>query len=197
MNFICIIHCFENEINIYNEDNDIIEKFDNFFGDLKKIDLHEKENNLYQLIKSSGKKLSLKTTKNNLLYPIENYYQSNKDKIIHITNLAKYEFNPLMLEMSTGIKNIGLAFWNYKNIPKDKKFDNLLIKLNGNIEYFQENKIIENKPSIFSKSNPKGIHSLLFLLSEEENKIDDKKKNFLQRKRKNNELYYGNFSELI
>jgi len=102
-----------------------------------------------------------------------------------------------MLEMSTGIKNIGLAFWNYKNIPKDKKFDNLLIKLNGNIEYFQENKIIENKPSIFSKSNPKGIHSLLFLLSEEENKIDDKKKNFLQRKRKNNELYYGNFSELI
>ena len=85
----------------------------------------------------------------------------------------------------------------YKNIPKDKKFDNLLIKLNGNIEYFQENKIIENKPSIFSKSNPKGIHSLLFLLSEEENKIDDKKKNFLQRKRKKNELYYGNFSELI
>ena len=135
----------------------------------------------------------MKLTKKNLLYPIENYYQANTNKKISLINLAKYEFNPSMIKMFTGINNIGIAFWNYSD---NKEFKNLLINLNNKTEYFEGKKIIENEPNIFREPNGKGIHTLLFSLKEEENNIDTKKKKFLQRKRQNKELYNGNFSEL-
>ena len=135
----------------------------------------------------------MKLTKKNLLYPIENYYQANTNKKISIINLAKYEFNPCMIKMFTGINNIGIAFWNYSN---NKEFKNLLINLNNKTEYFVGNTISENEPNIFSNPNNQRIHTLLFSLKEEENNIDSKKKQFLQKKRQNKQLYNGNFSEL-
>ena len=140
------------------------------------------------------KKFSLKSTKNNLLYPIENYYQANIDKKIHIINLAKYEFDPSNLKDFKGNDDIGLAIWNY-NI-KTKQFDNLKVNLNGKEEYFKGNKIITKKESIFEKPNNQTIHTLLFSLSKEDNVVDINVKKFLQKKRKRNELYNGNFSEL-
>ena len=61
---------------------------------------------------------------------------------------------------------------------------------------FWRKKIIENAPNIFSNLNNKAIHTLLFSLKEEENNIDATKKEFLQKKRENKDLYNGNFSEL-
>ena len=180
---------FENNMYIYNNKNDNIEKFDNFFDKVSKINLFDKKLDLYKFINSSPKKYSLKATKRNLLYPIENYYQADTDKKIHIINLAKYEFNSSMLEISTGIYNIGLAFWDYNG---NSKFNNLKINLNEKTTYFQENKIIENKPNIFNNPDNGAIHSLIFLLSEDEQKISKDKKCFLQKKRKNNELYFKN-----
>ena len=135
----------------------------------------------------------MKLTKKNLLYPIENYYQANTNKKISLINLAKYEFNPSMIKMFTGINNIGIAFWNYSD---NKEFKNLIINLNNKSEYFEGKKIIENAPNIFSNLNNKAIHTLLFSLKEEENNIDATKKEFLQKKRENKDLYNGNFSEL-
>ena len=165
------------------------------FENINKIDLLEKELGLYNFINSSKKKYTLRTTKNNLLYPIENYYQADIDKRIHIINLAKYEFNSSMLEMSTGIKNIGIALWNYKS-QEAKKFDDLLINLNEKTEYFKGDTIAQKKSRVFKNPDNKGINALLFLLSEEEENIDKKIKNFLQKKTKKNELYNGDFSEL-
>ena len=189
-----IYNYFENNFYIYNKSCDKIEKFDNFFGEVKKIDLFDEGLDLYKFINSSQKKYSLRATKRNFLYPIENYYQADSDKKIRIINLAKYEFNSSMLEMFTGINNIGLAFWDYDT---NFKFNNLKINLNEQTEYFQGNKIVKNKPEIFDNPNNKeGIHSLVFLLSEEEEKIDKNLKKFLQKKRKENELYSGDFLEL-
>ena len=181
---------FQNKIYIYNKTNDNIEISDNFFKDINKIDLLEKEVGLYNFINSSEKKYTLRATKNDLLYPIENYYQAGIDKKIHIINLARYEFDSAMLEMSIGIKNIGIALWNYKS---KNKFDELLINLNKKTEYFKGNTILKKKPRLFNNPDNKGINALLFLLSEDEKNIDNKIKNFLKKKTKNNELYSGDF----
>ena len=185
---------FQNKIYDYNKENDNIEISKNFFEDINKIDLLKEEKYLYEFINSSGKKISLRATKNNFLYPIENYYQADFDSKIHIINLAKYEFNSSMLSMFTGINNIGIALWNYKS--KEKKFEDLLINLNKKTEYFKDNTITKKKPSIFKNPDNKGINALLFQLIEEEKKIDTITKNFLQKKRKKMELYNGDFSEL-
>ena len=101
-----------------------------------------------------------------------------------------------MLEMSTGINNIGLAFWNY-NSGNQKQFENLIINLNHKTEYFKGNKIITKKVNIFENPKNKAIHSLLFLLRKDKNiRIKKNVKKFLQRKRKKNELYDGDFSEI-
>ena len=185
---------FENNMYIYDINKNNIEISDDFFEEIKKLDLFDKNLGLYNFIGASEKKLSLKYTRNDLFYPIENYYQAEIENKIHIINLAKFKFEHSMLKMSTNIKDIGLAFWNYNN----KQFDNLMINLNEKKEYFKGNKIIENKSEIFENPNNKKLHALLFSLeTEENNKIDEKKKNFLQRKRKNKELYSGNFSELV
>ena len=185
---------FENNMYIYDINKNNIEISDDFFEEIKKLDLFDKNLGLYNFIGASEKKLSLKYTRNDLFYPIENYYQAEIENKIHIINLAKFKFERSMLEMSTNIKDIGLAFWNYNN----KHFDNLMINLNEKKEYFKGNKIIENKSEIFENPNNKKLHALLFSLeTEENNKIDEKKKIFLQRKRKNKELYSGNFSELV
>ena len=188
-----IYNYFENTTYIYNEDKNDIEKFNFFFEDINKIDLYDKDSNIYKFIHSSKKKYSLKFTKNNLFYQIENYYQANIDKKIRITNLAKYEFNPSMLEMSTGINNIGLAFWDYKT---NKEFNNLLININKTEEYFKGNTIINKRPSIFNNPGKKRIHVLLFSLREEDENIDKIMKEFLKKKRNRKELYNGDFSEL-
>ena len=185
---------FENNMYIYDINKNNIEISNDFFEEIKKLDLFDKKLGLYSFINTSKKKLSLKYIRNDLFYPIENYYQAEIENKIHIINLAKFKFEPSMLEMSTNIKDIGLAFWNYNN----KHFDNLMINLNEKKEYFKGNKIIENKSEIFENPNNKKLHALLFSLeTEENNKIDEKKKIFLQRKRKNKELYSGNFSELV
>ena len=185
---------FENNMYIYDINKNNIEISDDFFEEIKKLDLFDKNLGLYNFIGASEKKLSLKYTRNDLFYPIENYYQAEIENKIHIINLAKFKFEHSMLKMSTNIKDIGLAFWNYNN----KHFDNLMINLNEKKEYFKGNKIIENKSEIFENPNNKKLHALLFSLeTEENNKIDEKKKIFLQRKRKNKELYSGNFSELV
>ena len=185
---------FENNMYIYDINKNNIEISDDFFEEIKKLDLFDKNLGLYNFIGASEKKLSLKYTRNDLFYPIENYYQAEIENKIHIINLAKFKFERSMLKMSTNIKDIGLAFWNYNN----KHFDNLMINLNEKKEYFKGNKIIENKSEIFENPNNKKLHALLFSLeTEENNKIDEKKKIFLQRKRKNKELYSGNFSELV
>ena len=185
---------FENNMYIYDINKNNIEISDDFFEEIKKLDLFDKNLGLYNFIGASEKKLSLKYTRNDLFYPIENYYQAEIENKIHIINLAKFKFERSMLKMSTNIKDIGLAFWNYNN----KQFDNLMINLNEKNEYFKGNKIIENKSEIFENPNNKKLHALLFSLeTEENNKIDEKKKIFLQRKRKNKELYSGNFSELV
>ena len=129
-----IYNYFENNMYIYNENNGKIEKFNNFFGEVKKIDLFDKNLGIYNFIKSSKKKISFKLIKNNLFYPIENYYQASIEKKIYIKYLAKFEFDPSMIEISTGINNIGLAFWDYDG---DKQIDNLEINLNGEREYFK------------------------------------------------------------
>ena len=159
---------FQNKIYDYNKENDNIEISKNFFEDINKIDLLKEEKYLYEFINSSGKKISLRATKNNFLYPIENYYQADFDSKIHIINLAKYEFNSSMLSMFTGINNIGIALWNYKS--KEKKFEDLLINLNKKTEYFKDNTITKKKPSIFKNPDNKGINALLFQLIEEEKK---------------------------
>ena len=185
---------FENNMYIYDINKNNIEISDDFFEEIKKLDLFDKNLGLYNFIGASEKKLSLKYIRNDLFYPIENYYQAEIENKIHIINLAKFKFERSMLKMSTNIKDIGLAFWNYNN----KHFDNLMINLNEKKEYFKGNKIIENKSEIFENPNNKKLHALLFSLeTEENNKIDEKKKIFLQRKRKNKELYSGNFSELV
>ena len=185
---------FENNMYIYDINKNNIEISDDFFEEIKKLDLFDKNLGLYNFIGASEKKLSLKYTRNDLFYPIENYYQAEIENKIHIINLAKFKFERSMLEMSTNIKDIGLAFWNYNN----KQFDNLMINLNEKKEYFKGNKIIENKSEIFENPNNKKLHALLFSLeTEENNKIDEKKKIFLQKKKKNKELYSGNFSELV
>ena len=188
-----IYNYFENDMYIYDEINDNIKKSSNFFEVVTKINMFKDEKQLFEFINSSKKKYSLKST-NNLFYPIENYYQADTEKKIHFTSLAKYEFNPSMINMFTGINNIGLAFWNYKS---NKQFDNLKINLNEKTEYFMDKKIVEKKPIIFEHPTTKtGIHSLIFLLSEENDIIDKETKKFLQKKRKDKDLYFGNFSEL-
>ena len=185
---------FENNMYIYDINKNNIEISDDFFEEIKKLDLFDKNLGLYNFIGASEKKLSLKYTRNDLFYPIENYYQAEIENKIHIINLAKFKFEHSMLKMSTNIKDIGLAFWNYNN----KQFDNLMINLNEKKEYFKGNKIIEDESKISEIHNNKKLHALLFSLeTEENNKIDEKKKIFLQRKRKNKELYSGNFSELV
>ena len=96
--------------------------------------------------------------------------------------MAKYEFNSSMISMFTGINNIGIALWNYKS--KEKKFEDLLINLNKKTEYFKDNTITKDKPNIFKNPDNKGINALLFQLIEEEKKIDNITKNFLQKKEK-------------
>ena len=188
-----IYNYFENNMYIYNENNGKIEKFNNFFGEVKKIDLFDKNLGIYNFIKSSKKKISFKLIKNNLFYPIENYYQASIEKKIYIKYLAKFEFDPSMIEISTGINNIGLAFWDYDG---DKQIDNLEINLNGEREYFKGNKIIKKSESIFENLDNQGIHSMLFSINEEEYKFDEDKKQLLKKKRKMKKLYFGNFSEL-
>ena len=58
---------FENNMYIYNEDNDDVEKFNKFFENINKIDLYDKESDLYKFINCSKKKLSFKLTKKKLL----------------------------------------------------------------------------------------------------------------------------------
>ena len=132
------------------------------------MDLYEKEEGLYNFINIEKKKISLRLTKSDLLYPIENYYQAQIKSKIRIINLAKYEFDPSMLKMSTGINNIGIAFWNY-NSGNHKKFENLIINLNNKTKYFIGNKIITKKPNIFVNPETKAIHYLLFLLRKYKN----------------------------
>ena len=189
-----VYNYFENNMYIYNENKNEIEKFNNFFGEVNKIDLFDKKFDIYKYMNSSNKKQTIKFTKSNLLYSIENYYQSKKDKKVNIINLAKYEFNSSMLNMFSGIDNIGLAFWNYDT--NKKHFDNLKINLNKKTEYFQGKKIIKEKPTFFNNSDNKDIHSLVFLLSEEKVKINKNIKSFLKQKTEQNELYDGDFSEL-
>ena len=181
-----------NEMYIYDKKINNIKISNEFFEGKKKLDLFNNANDLYEFINSSKKKLSMKFTKNNLLYPIENFYQAERNNKIHIVNLAKYEFNPSMLDMSIKIKDIGLAFWNYD----DKKFDNLMINLNKEKASFKGKKIIDNGANIFGNCDVSKIHALLFSIEEEKNIIESKKKTFLQKKRDNKELYFGNFSEL-
>lgn len=188
-----IYNYFENSFYIYNELDGDIQKFDNFSGVINNLDLLEQENDLYKFINSSKRKCSLKLTDTNLLNPIANYYQANENKKIHITNLAKYEFNSSMLEMFTGIQNFGIAFWNYKD---NKQFDNLKINLNKNEDYFKGEKIIEKEQSSFNNKNIKKVHALIFSLCKEENKINKKAKKFLEQKRKNKELFFGDISEI-
>ena len=73
-----------------------------------------------------------------------------------------------MADMYTGIKNLGLAFLDY---DADKNFNNLIINLNDRHEYFKGNKICESNPNNIDKLNNKNIHTILFKLNEEENKI--------------------------
>ena len=172
---------FENNMYIYDINKNNIEISDDFFEEIKKLDLFDKNLGLYNFIGASEKKLSLKYTRNDLFYPIENYYQAEIENKIHIINLAKFKFEHSMLKMSTNIKDIGLAFWNYNN----KQFDNLMINLNEKKEYFKGNKIIENKSEIFENPNNKKLHALLFSLeTEENNKIEEKKKIFFTKKKK-------------
>ena len=196
-------HCFKNnfefyiydyfkrEIYIYNSDKDEIELSNSFFDNTTNINLYRSNKALNEFIKS-GKKISLKGTKNDLLYPIENYYQADNNKKIHLINLAKYEFNINMLKMTSGIKNIGLAFWNNYG----RQFDNLLIKMNGKSKYFKRNKIIEKPLDIFRKPTNSGMHSLLFLYDTLEVNVEKSVKKFLMQKRKRNELYFGKFNEI-
>ena len=181
---------FNNKIFIYNEKINNIEIYNDFFEEVNKIDLFDEKLDIYKYIKSSKKKCSLKSTKSNLLHPIENYYQANINTKINIINLAKYEFDSQMLNMFTGIDNIGIAFWNYTD-RKEKKFNDLLINFKGKTEYFKKNKIIQKEQSIFTNPINKGVHTLLFLLSKEENKIKKKTQDFLKKKKKANQLYDG------
>ena len=192
-----IYNYFESNMYIYDEDSKKLVKFNNFFGEVQKLDFFDKNLGIYKYINSSKKKFSIKSTKKNLFYPIENYYQAKIEKKISITYLAKYEFNPSMLGMSTGINNIGLAFWDYKkNNNNNKQFENLEINLNGKTEYFKGDKIIKRKQSEFKKPDKRGIHSMIFSLNEEENNYDEDKKKLLQKKRNGGILYFGNFSEI-
>jgi len=75
-----IYNYFENQMYIYNEVNDNIEKFGNFFDFGKKINFFDKGLQIYKFIKASNRKISLKLTKNDLLKPFEKYYQSNEKK---------------------------------------------------------------------------------------------------------------------
>ena len=75
-----IYNYFENQIYIYNEINDNIEKFDNFFDIGKKINFFDKGLQIYNFIEASNKKISIKLTKSDLLKPFEKYYQSNGEK---------------------------------------------------------------------------------------------------------------------
>ena len=177
------------------KDNDKIIECSNFFEIEKAIDLHQNKYNLYNFLKSSNKKLSLKLTKNNLLYPIQNYYQVDNIRKIYIHNIAKYEFNKEMINIYPE-KNFGLAFWNYKN-SKDKKFDNLLINYNGKSLYFKDEKIIVNKCNFFEKEGIKNIHALLFFV-EEENIYENKEIiEFLKKKREGSLLYDSDFEDII
>ena len=178
-----IYNYFENNFYIYKEDCDNIEKFQNFFNDINKIDFFDKNLQLYKFIESSNKKISLKLTKNDLLNPLKIYYQINEKRKIVFKNLAKYEFNPSMLNMFSGINNIGFAFWNY---GENKQIEYLQINLNEKINYFKGNKINKIKPIIFENTNKFEFHALLFLLTEEEIKEDEKKnpKKLLNKKRR-------------
>ena len=101
---------FENNMYIYDINKNNIEISDDFFEEIKKLDLFDKNLGLYNFIGASEKKLSLKCIRNDLFYPIENYYQAEIENKIHIINLAKFKFERSMLEMSTNIKDIGLSF---------------------------------------------------------------------------------------
>ena len=177
-----IYNYFDNQMYIYNEVNDNIEQFNNFFDIGKKINFFDKGLQIYKFIEASNRKLSLKLTKKDLLKPFEKYYDSNGKKKISFINLAKYEFNISMLEMFSGINNIGLAFWNYSG---NKEIEYLQINLNGKKNYFRVNNKINNKPDIFDKTHESVIHALLFLSSEEKIKEETKaEKDFLDKKRK-------------
>ena len=170
---------FTNEIYIYNKNNDNIVKCNDFFDKRNKLEFFDKNLGVYEFINSSKKKLSLKSTNKQILYPFANYYKTKNEQKIHIINLAKYEYNPLMLKKSTGIKDIGIAFWNYKS-NNDKQIDNLMINLDEDKKYFIENKIVKNKPKKFENLKSSSIHALLFSIKEEkDNDI------FLKKKRKN------------
>ena len=188
-----VYNYFNNKMYIYDETTDDIKDINNFFSNVQKIDLLNNEKDLYEFINSTKKKYSIKFIKKNLFHPIENYYQANNDNKLHIISLANYDYNPSMADMFTGIKNLGLAFLDY---DADKNFNNLIINLNDRHEYFKGNKICESNPNNIDKLNNKNIHTILFKLNEEENKITEKEKNFLQKKRNNSELFKGNLSDI-
>lgn len=189
-----IYNYFTNEIFIPKGENEI-QKIDNFFENTKKIDLLKNNTELYRFINSSKKKYSCKAAKN-LLSPIENYFQADNDNEVHIINLGKYEFDKSMLNLYIPIENIGLAFWNDSKTDK-KQFDNILINYNKQSKYFIGDKISINKLNIFSDpGNRIVIHALIFLVEKTKKKIDRNKKEFLKRKRKNNELYLGKLADI-
>ena len=181
-----IYNYYENKIYIYNENSGQIEKFDNFFNVVNEIKFFDKNLQLYKFIESSNRKISFKLVQKDLLDPLKQYYYTIEKKLIRFIYLAKYEFNPSMLNMFSGINNIGFAFWNYS---EKKQREYLQINLNNNIKYFKDNIMLENKPAIFENTKNSDFHALLFLLQEEkiekEVKIKEKDENiFLSKKRK-------------
>jgi len=150
---------------------------------------------LYKFIQSSKQKYSCKSAQN-LLSPIEKYFQADSDNEIHIINLGKYEFNKSILNSHIPIDNIGVAIWNYKK-DNETRFDNLFISYNKKIEFFKGQYIIEKELEIFNtpKKNNR-IHALLFLLQKKKNKIDKKIKEFLNKKRKDKELFFGTLKDI-
>ena len=177
-----IYNYFENKMYRYNEDSDNIDMIGNFFNIEKKISFFDKNLQIYKFIASSKRKISLRSTKNDLLKPFKAYYQPNQETEISFINLAKYEFNDLMLKMHTGINNIGVTLWKYSS---NKRIDYLQINLNNEIKYFKGNKIIKNKPDIFNKTNESEFHAILFLLREEKKEKEKEKKEFINKKRRN------------
>ena len=181
-----IYNYYENKIYIYNENSGQIEKFDNFFNVVNEIKFFDKNLQLYKFIESSNRKISFKLVQKDLLDPLKQYYYTIEKKLIRFIYLAKYEFNPSMLNMFSGINNIGFAFWNYS---EKKQREYLQINLNNNIKYFKDNIMLKNKPAIFENTKNSDFHALLFLLQEEkiekEVKIKEKDENiFLSKKRK-------------
>ena len=74
-----IYNYFENKMYRYNEDSDNIDMIGNFFYIEKKISFFDKNLQIYNFIASSKRKISLRSTKNDLLKPFKAYYQPNQE----------------------------------------------------------------------------------------------------------------------